>query len=133
MSAFRLRYIFFIFFVVSTAGCATSAPSSLNDKPIEVSSSKPPSPNILVPQDKCSKQLNEFGFSERCDCPTGFAYNRIIGKCTKAGRICTMVISTMIHPKTGKCTDARNGCMASDLKSEGWRNLEPSDHCSPSK
>jgi hypothetical protein len=130
MPAISLSFFLFVFL---TAGCATSAPSAQNDKPIDASPSKSTSASMLPNQEKCSKQLNEFGFSDRCDCPTGFAYNRIIGKCTQAGRICTMVISTMIHPKTGKCTDARNGCMASDLKSEGWRNLEPSDHCSPSK
>jgi len=134
MSAFRLYCIFCIFFVVSTAGCATSAISGNNDKPREASHAKTEPGNLVEHQGGCrDKHLNKFGYPDQCNCPSGFTYNAVIGKCAKAGRICTMVISTMIHPKTGKCTDARNGCMASDLKSEGWRNLEPSDHCAPSK
>ena len=130
MSAIRLNFFFIVFLF---AGCATSAPSGLNDKPIDAIPSKSASANIQPTQDRCSKDVNEFGFADRCDCPNGFAYNRIIGKCTKAGRICTMLVSTLINPKTGKCAEARNGCVAGDLKAEGWRQLEPSDHCAPSK
>jgi hypothetical protein len=46
-----------------------------------------------------------------------------------AQRVCTMQFAVMIHPQTGECRNASNGCVISDLRKQGYR-IAKSGECS---
>jgi hypothetical protein len=117
---------------LGAAGCRTGDAGDANPAGITATDAAPasaPSGDVVAPTGQCTRDLNPFGHAGRCDCPKGFEYNAVIGKCTNQNRVCTLAIVSMFHPETGKCLEANNGCVASDLKTAGWRAQTTEDRC----
>lgn len=120
---------------LTTLSCATTSDgqTSANVKNLSKSPSEVTTQPSLKPRGEtplnCVKSINEFGQPGNCQCQSGLSYNPITGRCEKAGRMCTQAIVEMFNEAKGQCHTARNGCAASDLKSIGWRQRKPEDHC----